>query len=153
MRNQGLDAKTMIDRINLLIPKVRTSFVIDTLDYLYKGGRCSAIELLVGSLLKIRPIIEVKPDGSLGIKRKINSSRKKALMAMIEDFSMDLPKLDTRRVFITRTLTDEAIADAHFLKSEIENIASVDEILFTMAGATIASHCGPETIGILYLVK
>ena len=153
MRNQGLDAKTMIDLINLLIPKVHTSFVIDTLDYLYKGGRCSAIELLVGSLLKIRPIIEVKPDGSLGIKRKINGSRKKALMAMIEDFSMDLPKLDTRRVFITHTLTDEAIADAHFLKSEIENIASVDEILFTMAGATIASHCGPETIGILYLVK
>lgn len=153
MSAHGLDAKTIIDRINLLIPKVRTSFVIDTLDYIYKGGRCSAIELLVGSLLKIRPIIEVKPDGNLGIKRKINGSRKKALMAMVEDFSRDLPNLDTRRVFITHTLTDDNITDAQFLKSEIQKITSVDEILFTMAGATIASHCGPETIGILYLVK
>lgn len=107
----------------------------------------------MGSILKIRPIIEVKPDGTLGIKRKINGSRKKALMSMIEDFSRDLTILDTRRVFITHTLTDESIADAHFLKSEIEKIASVYEILITMAGATIASHCGPETIGILYLVK
>lgn len=151
LSRQGLNASQIAERINQLIPNVHSSFVIDTLDYIYKGGRCSAIELLVGGILKIRPVIEVRADGTLGVKRKINGSRKKALLSMVDDFSRDLQDLDQKRVFITHTLTDESMADAHFLKSEIEKITSVDEILFTTAGATIASHCGPETIGILYL--
>jgi DegV family protein with EDD domain len=150
---RGLPAVQIVEEINQLVPKVHSSFVVDTLDYMYKGGRCSAIELLVGGLLKIRPVIDVRGDGTLGVKRKVNGSRKKALLSMVEDLLHDLPNLDTRRIFITHTLTDEAVADAYFLKTEIEKAAQVDEILFTTAGATIASHCGPETIGILYLTK
>lgn len=153
LAEQGLTAAQIVAQVNQLVPKVHSSFVVNTLDYIYKGGRCSAIEMLVGGILKIRPVIEVRGDGTLGVRRKVNGSRKKALLAMVEDFSRDLTTLDTKRVFITHTLTDEATADAFFLKSEIEKLASVDEILFTTAGATIASHCGPETIGILYLTK
>lgn len=150
---RGLNAEQIVAEINQLVPKVHSSFVIDTLEYIYKGGRCSAIEMLVGGILKIRPVIEVRGDGSLGVKRKVNGTRKKALLSMVEDFSRDIAALDKRRVFITHTLTDEAIADAYFLRTEIEKLVGVDEILFTTAGATIASHCGPETIGILYLSK
>lgn len=150
---QGLTAPQITAEITQLVPKVHSSFVIDTLEYIYKGGRCSAIEMLVGGILKIRPVIEVRSDGTLGVKRKVNGTRKKALLSMVEDFACDIDNLDKRRVFITHTLTDEATADAYFLKSEIDKLVSVEEILFTTAGATIASHCGPETIGILYLTK
>jgi DegV family protein with EDD domain len=150
---KGLNAAQIVAEINQLVSKVHSSFVIDTLEYIYKGGRCSAIEMLVGGILKIRPVIEVRGDGTLGVKRKVNGTRKKALLSMVDDFSRDIAALEKRRVFITHTLTDEAAADAHFLKTEIEKHVNVDEILFTTAGATIASHCGPETIGILYLTK
>jgi DegV family protein with EDD domain len=153
LSKEGYSASQIMENINLLIPRVHSFFLIDTLDYLHKGGRLSAIELLMGGLLKIHPVIEVRPDGSLGVRRKVNGNRKKALLSMVEDFSSDLPVLDSKRVFITHTLTDETEADAHFLKSEIEKIADIDEFLFTKAGATIASHCGPETIAISYLTK
>jgi DegV family protein with EDD domain len=150
---KGLNAAQIVAEINQLVSKVHSSFVIDTLEYIYKGGRCSAIEMLVGGILKIRPVIEVRGDGTLGVKRKVNGTRKKALLSMVDDFSRDIAALEKRRVFITHTLTDEAATDAQFLKTEIEKHVNVDEILFTTAGATIASHCGPETIGILYLTK
>ncbi|MEN6528822.1 MAG: DegV family protein [Anaerolineaceae bacterium] len=153
MNHQGLPANEIAQRIQELVPKVRSFFVVDTLDYLYKGGRCSAVELLVGGMLKIRPVIEVKEDGTLGVKRKVNGSRKKALISMVQDFADNLNKIDLHRVFITHTLMDEEEKDAWFLKEELTKIASIDEILVTHAGSTIASHCGPDTIGILYLQK
>ena len=153
LNQQGLSAAEIEEKINQLIPKVRSSFIIDTLEYLYKGGRCSAMEMVVGSLLKIRPVIEVQSDGTLGVKKKINGSRKKALQSMIDDFTQDLAQVDPKRVFITHTLVDEQEHDAHFIKDELNKIANIDEILITKAGATIASHCGPDTIGILYLTK
>jgi len=153
LNQQGLKAAEIEEKINQLVPKVRSSFIIDTLDYLYKGGRCSAMEMVMGSLLKIRPVIEVRSDGTLGVKKKINGSRKKALHSMIDDFAQDLAQVDTKRVFITHTLVDEQEHDAHYIKDELLKITNIDEIFITDAGATIASHCGPDTIGILYLIK
>lgn len=150
---QGINATEIEEKINQLVPKVRSSFIIDTLDYLYKGGRCSAMEMVVGSILKIRPVIEVRSDGTLGVKKKINGSRKKALHSMIDDFAQDLAQVDPKRVFITHTLVDEQENDAHYIKDELLKITNIDEIFITDAGATIASHCGPDTIGILYLTK
>ncbi|MEL7591364.1 MAG: hypothetical protein AAGU17_08770 [Anaerolineaceae bacterium] len=72
---------------------------------------------------------------------------------MGEDFARDVDKRDNRRLFITHTLTDKAFADAHFIRSEIEKLVAVDEILVTTAGETIARHCGTETVGMLYLIK
>ena len=150
MRDQGLRVDELEKEIHSLIPKVHTSFMVDTLEYVYKGGRCSAVENLVGSLLKIRPIIEVKRDGSLGIKDKTRGTRKKALAFLLDDFETHLPNIDLRRVFVTHTGCDE---DGKFLAEELKKIAPIEEIHITTAGCTISSHCGPGTIGILYLEK
>ncbi|HNR01017.1 MAG TPA: DegV family protein [Anaerolineaceae bacterium] len=147
---QGARAVDIVDMIERMIPSVRTSFVIDTLDYIFKGGRCTAIEMVVGSLLKIRPVIAVRSDGTLGIQKKINGSRKKALDSMIMEFACNLNVIDTRRIFITHTL---CLEDALYLRGQLATITQIDETLITVAGSTIASHCGPNTIGILYLEK
>jgi len=150
MRDQGLPTAEIAARIQEMIPKVRTSFVVNTLDYLYKGGRCSAVQNIMGSLLSIRPIIAIRPDGTLGIKEKVRGSRMKALQAMLNSFAQDLANLDLDQVFVTHTSSDE---DAEYLKSEILKLAPVRNVTITTAGSVIASHCGPGTIGILYMLK
>lgn len=150
MRDQGRSFEEIVTEIQATIPKIHTSFTIDTLDYLYKGGRCSAMQSIVGSLLHIRPIIEVRKDGTMGVKEKIGGARKRALLSMVDDFKSLLPDIDLHRVFITHTGCD---ADARFLEAELRKLAPIEEICFTYAGATVASHCGPDTIGILYILN
>lgn len=147
---QGRSAKEITELIEASVPKVRTSFIIDTLDYLYMGGRCTAMQNVVGSLLKIRPVISVKPDGTLGVKEKIRGSRKKALESMLIDFENHLPNVDLHRVFVTHTGCDD---DAKFISAELRKMANIDEICITYAGCVVSSHCGPNTIGILFFVK
>jgi DegV family protein with EDD domain len=129
---------------------INTSFVIDNLDYLYLGGRCSAMEHVMGSLLKIRPVIEVKNDGSLGVKEKISGTRKKALDSMILDFKKKLDRVNLHRVFITHAF---CIDDAEYLKSELLKLTHIEEICFTASNVTISSHCGPNCIGILFITE
>ncbi len=149
LRDKGHSAQQITTELRHLAPKVQTSFLIDTLEYLYKGGRCSAITNIVGSLLKIRPIIEVK-DGALGVKEKISGSRRKALEALVDGLLRNLDRIDHDRVFITHTGAD---SDAVYLKDRLAEIAPIKDICITTAGATISSHCGPNTIGILYFLK
>ncbi len=149
-RAAGRSAAEIEQDILACVPKVRTSFIIDTMEYLYKGGRCSALQALVGSALKIHPIIEVRPDGTLGVKSKARGSREKGLKMILDDFAADLERLDRHRVFVTHTACPE---DADFLKQEIVRLAAPDEVRVTLAGSVISSHCGPRTIGILYMVK
>ncbi len=150
LREQGNSAEEIETAVRAAIPKIRTSFTIDTLDYLYKGGRCTAMQSIVGSLLKIRPVIEVMPDGTLGVKDRLRGSRNKALMSMVEAFRADLSNIDLHRVFITHT---RCHIDAEFLRQELRKIAPIEELAVTLAGSVIASHCGPNTIGIIYKVK
>lgn len=150
LRDAGWSAQEITEEIQRWVPRVRTSFIIDTMEYLYKGGRCTALQAIVGSVLKIRPIIEVRSDGTLGVKEKIRGGRLKGLNSMLEDFKSHLPNVDSTRVFVTHTGCDE---DAAYLVEEIRKTGAVEEILVTTAGATISSHCGPNTIGILFMVK
>jgi DegV family protein with EDD domain len=150
LRDAGKSIDEIEKNILALVPKVNTSFVIDTLDYLYMGGRCTSMEHLMGSLLKIRPVIEVRHDGTMNVKEKISGSRKKALDSMLIDFKSKIPNIDTDRVFITHPNSDE---DALYLKEELLKLASINEICITHAGATISSHCGPACIGILFMTK
>ena len=150
MSREGKTAYEISEIIRQDLSKVHTSFVIDKLDYLHKGGRCSAVEHLAASLLKIRPVIEVKPDGTLGVREKLGGSRKKALLSMLEELSSHGGTLDSQRVFVTHCACPE---DAEFLAEELRRLAIFEEILITEAGSVIASHCGPKTIGILYMTK
>jgi DegV family protein with EDD domain len=148
LAQQGKSLTEITQTINALVPHVNSSFVIDTLDYLYMGGRCSSMEHVVGSILKIRPVIEVRKDGTLGVREKVSGSRKKGLHALLENFSKHKSSIDPSRVFVTHTV---CYNDALYLKSELEKMMAIKEICITDAGATISSHCGPNTIGILFL--
>jgi DegV family protein with EDD domain len=150
LRDMGLAAEEIFHQVSNLVPKVRTSFIIETLEFLYKGGRCSAMQNLVGSLLHIRPVIASRPDGTLGIKSKTRGARQKGLQAMLDDFQANLAAVDLQRVFITHTGCDQ---DADYLKQELAKMAPIENILITTAGSVVASHCGPDTIGILYLLR
>jgi DegV family protein with EDD domain len=150
LRDQGLGADQIAVEIESMKTKVRTSFIIDTLEYLYLGGRCSAMQSVMGSLLQIRPVIEMKPEGSLGIKEKTRGSRKKALSLMLDGFKAHIDDIHLKRVFITHTGCDQ---DAEDVKAAILGMAPVENVYITYAGATVSSHCGPNTLGIIYRVK
>ncbi len=149
-RNQGAGLDEIYDYIMSLIPRVNSSFIIDTLEYLHKGGRCSAMESLMGSILSIHPVIEVRQDGTLGVRQKLRGSGTKVMDAMIETFRQDLNKIDLHRVFITHS---GGGIDPLYIKQKLEESAEIEEICITQAGATVSSHCGPKTIGILYIMK
>lgn len=150
LREQGYSAAEIETAVRAAIPNLRSSFTVDTLDYLYKGGRCTAMESVVASLLKIRPVIEARPDGTLGVKDKLRGSRSKVLMAMLDAFRADIPSMDMHRVFITHTGCHQ---DAEYVRSEIAGMASIEHLDTTLAGCVVASHCGRNTIGILYRMK
>jgi DegV family protein with EDD domain len=150
LMNAGESMEEIIAEIEATRPKVRTAFVIDTMDYLYKGGRCTALQAIFGSMLQIRPVINVREDGTLGVLDKIRGSRKKTLDRLIKGFQNDLPNVDLTRVFVTHT---GCIEDAEYLTEELKALAEIENVHITTAGATIASHCGPDTIGILYITQ
>jgi len=151
MRDQGLSADQIVQELLALLGKVRTSFVIDTMEYLYKGGRCTALQAFAGSVLKIPPIMAVRTDGTLGVKEKTRGTLQKGLQMVLDDFEGHRDELDLRRVFITTTSDDSN--DIKFLEKGIRQTAAFQEIRITRAGSVISSHCGPRTTGILYLVK
>ncbi len=151
LRDQGLPANEIVSRIMESRPKVRTSFVIDTMEYISKGGRCTAIQAIAGRVLKIHPIIEVKEDGALEVKSKTRGSLQKGHQQLLDDFQDHLSELDSQRVFVTHTFeNDESV---QFLVDGVRRLADPKEICVTSAGSVISSHCGPRTAGILYFVK
>lgn len=147
-KNQGLPAAEIALKVRQLVPKVKTEFIIDTLDYLYKGGRCSALQSLVGGMLKIRPVVKVV-DGSMVPAQKLMGKRDKALNTMLANVIKEKENIDPARIMVTHSLSD----DAEYLKSELKKNLDVNEVIITEAGCVISSHCGPNTIGILYIEK
>lgn len=150
LRDQDLSASEIARQVRGLVPKVRTNIVLETLEYVYKGGRCSAVQNLMGGLLHIRPVLIVRQDGTIQVRGRTRGARLKALQFLLDDVADNLDQIDLTRVFISHTGCDE---DVEFLKQELLNIAPVQEVLTTLAGSVIASHGGPGTIGVLYMLK
>jgi fatty acid-binding protein DegV len=125
--------------------------MIETMDYLYRGGRCTALQAIAGSVLKIHPIIKVRSDGTLGMNEKARGTLQKGLKMLLEDFVSHLKELETCRIFVTSTSSDAD--DVRFLVDGIKAIAVPHDIRVTRAGSVISSHCGPGTSGILFFVN
>ncbi|MBE3577974.1 MAG: DegV family protein [Limnochordales bacterium] len=142
----GLPLPEIAGKVQARVPLVKTSFIIDTLDYLYKGGRCSAMQSIVGSLLRIKPRIEVI-DGKLEVAEKLMGSRARALASLLRWCLQDKERIDLHRIFVTHAAYPDG---ANYLASELYKALPVKEVLVTEAGAVISSHCGPGTVGILY---
>lgn len=129
--------------------KVRTSFVIDTMEYLHKGGRCSALTSLLGTALRIKPIIAVN-DGKLDVAKKARGKRDKIANIMKEELINNKDSIDTKRFFVTHSECDEV---AKQIKNDLLKNTDIEEVYITNTGSIISSHCGPGTLGLVYLEK
>ena len=149
MAQAGADACEIAEQIEKLKPRVRASFVVDTLVYLYRGGRCSGLAALAGGALKLHPRISVV-DGRMIPGKKYRGKIDHVVMNYVREMEEELKKARGDRVFITHSGCDpEIIAQ---VKEYLESLEHVDEILVTRAGGVISSHCGPGTLGVLYIL-
>lgn len=152
LADQGASAKELVEKVNEMLPKVRASFVVCTTEFLWKGGRCSGIQALGANVLGIKPSIEVA-DGKMHPGKKYRGSFDKALSAYAEDILSGKTNLDYTRVFITHSGVDnEDILNK--MKAKLQELQpNFKEIICNRAGCTISSHCGPNTLGILFVEK
>ena len=136
--------------IDELIPKVRASFVVDTLVYLYRGGRCNAVSALIGGALALHPMIVVK-DGKMDASRKYRGKIGKVIKNYAKDLEEDLKNAIPDRVFITHSECDAKTVEE--VRDYIASLGIFKEIIETRAGGVISSHCGPGTLGVLFIAK
>lgn len=130
--------------------KLDVSFVINTLKYLHKGGRCSALAALGANLLQLKPCIEVK-DGKMGVGKKYRGSFEKSVKAYVRDRLTTGGEIDYKRIFITHSPCDEQLVrDIHEL---VKELGPFEEIIETSAGCTVSNHCGPNCLGVLFYRK
>ena len=148
LAQKGLSAQEIANNTLALVPKVSASFIIDSLDYLKKGGRCSTLAALGANLLKIKPMIVVE-KGNMKVGHKFRGLLPKVLEEYVDNQLEDQKDIDTHRIFITHTGCSPDIIAA--VRKRIEKHHRFDEILESTAGATITSHSGPNTLGILFL--
>lgn len=131
--------------------KLDVSFVVDTLEYLRKGGRCTALAALGANLLSLKPCIEVR-DGAMGVGKKYRGTLKKCVLQYVRERLEGRDDIDTRRIFITES-GGYSDADIEEVRAELLKYQPFEEILHTRAGCTVSCHCGPGTLGILYFHK
>ncbi len=148
-REEGLLASEIVEKLEELVPKVRSQFVIDTLEYLHKGGRVSAMSALMGGMLKIHPIIKVR-EGVMQVGKKARGSIRKGIDFMIDEFKEMRHMIDDEFVMITHSLAPES---CDYIKNNLQDDNRIQNLYETDAGCVISSHCGKGTIGILYIMK
>lgn len=147
---EGKSAEEILEACNKITSKVEASFVVDSIDYLHKGGRCSSVAALGANLLKLKPCIDVI-DGKMTSGKKYRGKIDKVIIQYVEERLKGRDDIDTKRIFITHTKCDKEIVDA--VRAKIKEFFDFDEVLETTAGCTITSHCGPYTLGILFIRK
>lgn len=148
-RDSGLSAIEIKEAVEALIPRVRTQFAIRILDYLHKGGRASGTAALVGTMLRMKPIIKVV-NGDLTVYKKPMGTMKKALNIMIDDYLDEGDNIDLDYVMITHTNAPKQLV---YMKKIINEQLKPKSLINSEAGCVISSHCGPGTVGFVYLVK
>ena len=147
LRDKGENPENIVKKVEARKQFVQASFVVERLDYLYKGGRCSALQLLGANLLKIRPSIIVK-DGKMDVHKKYRGKMKDVVKDYIKDTLNEFNTYDKSICFITYSSATEDMVEA--AKSTLKEFANFENVYITTAGATVTSHCGENTLGILY---
>lgn len=147
--DEGKDAKEIFETLQALTPKVEASFVLERLNYLHKGGRCSALALLGANILKIKPQI-ILSDGRMIVGKKYMGNMTKVVDKYIDDLLDSNPNPILEHVFITHS---SPMPEAEKILTEKLENRGFKNIHNTLAGGTISSHCGPNCIGVLFLNK
>lgn len=150
MAEEGKSAEEIVSAINSSRDKVRASFVVDTLTYLARGGRCSSVTALLANTLKLKPRILVK-DGKMGVDKKYRGPINKVILKYTKDMEEELLHADKKRVFITHSGCEKEVVDE--VRAYLESLGRFEEIIETRAGGVISSHCGPGTLGVLFYME
>ena len=150
LAGQGLAAQEIVTQIEQERGRVRASFVVERLDYLAMGGRCSSVVALFGGKLKLKPRIEVT-DGKMEARKKYRGNQDKVILKYVQDMEMQLRQADPHRIFITHSGCEEAVIRS--VEEYLKGLHHFEEILITRAGGVISSHCGPGTLGVLFYEK
>ena len=150
MAKNNRTASQIVSEIEKLKPNVRASFVVDTLTYLYRGGRCNAVAAMAGGVLKLHPRIVVE-DGAMNASKKYRGKIASVVMNYVKDMEKDLKKARPERVFITHSGCEQETVEK--VRAYLKELDIFDEILETRAGGVVSSHCGPGTLGVLYIAK
>lgn len=145
----GMDIQQLLAEIGDLIPRVEASFLLDRLDYMRKGGRCSAVAALGANLLKLKPCIEVV-GGKMQVVKKYRGNIDKCVAAYIRDrLETRVDALEPNEAFITHAVATEPVRNAAW--AAVRQYGRFHEVFETVAGCTVCSHCGPNTLGILFI--
>ena len=150
MAEKGQSAAEIAATIESLKPNVRASFVVDTLTYLYRGGRCNAVSAMAGGVLRLHPKIVVE-NGAMDASKKYRGKINSVIMSYVKDMEENLKSARPERVFITHSGCDRTTVDA--VRSYLESLGIFHEILEARAGGVVSSHCGPGTLGVLFIAK
>lgn len=150
MAAQGMEAEAIVAQLNKMKERVDASFVLQTLEYLQKGGRCSSVAALGARALQLRPEIRVA-DGGMGVGKKYRGSMEKSVLDYIRGRLEGRDDIDTRRIFVTHSPMDQAVVDKAI--ALVRELHPFEEVIETCAGCTICSHCGPNCLGVLFFKK
>ena len=150
MAAQGMEAEAIVAQLNKVKERVDASFVLQTLEYLQKGGRCSSVAALGARALQLRPEIRVA-DGGMGVGKKYRGSMEKSVLDYVRGRLAGRDDIDTRRIFVTHSPMDQAVVDKAI--ALVRELHPFEEVIETCAGCTICSHCGPNCLGVLFFKK
>ena len=150
LAEQGKSAKEIADECTRLASCVDASFVIDSLEFLHKGGRCSALAALGANLLQLKPCITVK-DGKMGVSKKYRGKFAAVLPLYVADRMGDASDINIDKVFVTHAGCEPEIIE--LCVNKVKEIAPEANVLITRAGCTVSSHCGRNTLGVLFIRK
>lgn len=151
MAGEGRTPQEIVSALEAKREKVDMSFVINTLDYLKAGGRCSPLVALGANLLNLKPCVELG-DGKMDVGKKYRGPIEKVVMKYLADRLADVPSIDTGRAFFVKSsgFTPEFLAEA---RAEVLRLCPFQELIDADAGCTISNHCGPKTLGIVMYRK
>ena len=150
MAQKGKSASEIVDAIEVLKPQVRATFIVDTLTFLHRGGRCSGVAALAGGALKLHPKIVVE-NGAMKPDKKYRGKMNSAIMTYVKDLEEQIKNARADRVFLTHSGCDEALLQSIY--DYVKELNIFEEIHITRAGGVISSHCGPGTLGLLFIEK
>lgn len=150
MVQEGIEAKEIARKVSALADCVDASFVVDNLEYLAKGGRCSAVAAFGANLLQLKPCIYVK-NGAMGVGKKYRGKYEKVLLSYVADRLANPDDICLDRVFVTHAGCDPKVVES--VAEAVKKALPFKEVLVTRAGCTISSHCGANTLGVLFIRK
>ncbi len=148
MCDEGKTVDEIVNSVNEIKDRINTSFVPDQLDYLHKGGRCSGMTMFVANALKIHPKI-VMTDGQLTQGGKYRGHMERCIAQYIADLKEMYPNYDKSRCFVTHSSAEKELVDV--AKAKVAELFEFDEVIETIAGSIITSHCGKGTLGVLFV--